>query len=513
MNTLLALLAISFGLSVVLTPVARRIALQLGLVDPPDQRRKLHPGPIAVSGGVAVFLAACGALALMLLSSTPFRQHLGEQSAGLWGLFWACLVISVVGFLDDCRAMRGRHKLLGQLVAVGIVMSSGVVVQQVHVFSWHIDLGLLALPFTAFWLLGAVNSLNLIDGMDGLLSCVGIIICLAMAVLGVWTGHWAAAAIACALAGALLGFLCFNFPPASIFLGDCGSMLVGLVVGVLAIQSSFKGPATVALAAPVVLLTIPIFDTLAAILRRKLTGRSIYATDRGHIHHCLSRYGLSGPGVLLLVSFLCLVTVVGMLASVALENEFLAVVAGLSVVVILVVGRLFGHAEFLLLKERLVQLLKSQTHGRRQGLIHQMSVRFQGSVNWAKLWQNLTAQAATLELRTVCLDVNAPAIQEGYHARWDRFQGNADAAAPWHAEFPLLVHNQHVGHLQITGERGEEAVGPKLTAIARWVEEIEEAVALRIPAPAPRVVRVPPAIPAGEPEPVCLELLANQVAS
>src|SRR5207302_10702498 len=120
-------------------------------------------------------------------------------------------------------------------VAVGIVLATGVVVQKIRVLGFDIELGLLAYPFTAFWLLGAINSLNLIDGMDGLLGCLGTIIVLAIGVMGAVSDHWVPAAVAFALAGALMAFLCFNFPPASIFLGDCGSMLVGLVIGVLAI--------------------------------------------------------------------------------------------------------------------------------------------------------------------------------------------------------------------------------------------------------------------------------------
>src|SRR5204863_5259620 len=133
---------------------------------------------------------------------------------------------------------------------------------------------------------------------DGLLSSVGLIICLAMGSMAFLTGSWATACVAMALAGAMLGFLRYNFPPASIFMGDCGSMLVGLVVGVLAIQGSLKGPATAALAAPLALLTIPIFDTLAAIVRRKMTGRSVYATDRGHLHDCMLQRGLTARHVL-----------------------------------------------------------------------------------------------------------------------------------------------------------------------------------------------------------------------
>src|SRR5262249_37584270 len=146
------------------------------------------------------------------------------------------VTICAVGVADDFRCIRVRHKLLGQLVAVGLVLAFGVRIESVRLFDWHVELGLLSLPFTVFWLLGAVNALNLLDGMDGLLGTVGGIISLALGVMALMHGNVAAAAVAFALGGAVLGFLPYNFPPASIFLGDCGSMLIGLAVGVLAIQ-------------------------------------------------------------------------------------------------------------------------------------------------------------------------------------------------------------------------------------------------------------------------------------
>src|SRR5437773_318504 len=217
------------------------------------------------------------------------------------------------------------------------------------------------------------------------------------------------AAIAAAMAGSLLGFLFFNFPPATIFLGDCGSMLIGLVVGVLAIESSLKGAATVALTVPAALLVIPILDTSAAIVRRKLTGRSIYATDRGHLHHVLLRHGLSNRGVLVLVGGLCLVAGVGAFLSLYMNSELYALVSALVVVVVLVATRLFGHAEFLLLKERLLAVVFAVRHGHEHGRVHQSTVRLQGSADWNDLWRHVTDCAEQLCLRAVRLDVNAPA--------------------------------------------------------------------------------------------------------
>src|SRR6266849_622065 len=351
------ILFVVFGLSLVfclfLTPLFRLLALRWNLVDKPDDRRKMHRQPIPVAGGIPILVSGCLALGAMLLMPNFLREMMLEDAHWLIGVLLAVLVICAVGVLDDFGYLRGRHKLAGQVLAAGIVIASGLVVRNIRIFGWNIELGNLSVPFTAFFLVGAINSLNLLDGMDGLLSIVGLIICPAMAAMALMGGYWSAAALAVALAGGLAGFLFYNYPPASIFLGDSGSMLIGLVVGVLAIQSSLKGAATVALAAPLAALTIPLLDTTAAILRRKLTGRSIYTTDRGHLHHCLLNRGLSTRYVLLVVSLFALLPVLGGVTNLAFNNELLAVTASVTAVSILVVARLFGNAELVLVCKRL----------------------------------------------------------------------------------------------------------------------------------------------------------------
>lgn len=476
MWTLLTILGSSFLLGLVLTQAARGLALRFGLVDQPDGRRKLHGRPIPVSDGVAIYLAACTTLAVACLWSQWLADRLAVEGQRLLGLLYASAFICVVGLVDDFRVLRGRHKLIGQIVAVAIVMYFGVIVRQIHVFGADWALGGWSYVFTGFLLLGAINSLNLIDGMDGLLGCVASIICLAMGMLAFVAGHFVAAAVAFALAGALFAFLCFNFPPASIFLGDCGSMMVGLVVGTLAINSSLKGSATVVLATPMAMFAIPIFDTLAAIIRRKLTGRSIYSTDRGHIHHCLLRSGLSTRKALFFLSFFCLLTVCAALASVALSSELLAVVSILAVAAILVFTRLFGHAEFLLIKERFIGLVVSFFSWGTNKDSHALEVRLQGSADWKELWRSLTACASKLDLKTVRLDVNAPAIYEGYHARWDRFDQDAETQTAWRFEIPLIVRGQAVGRLEVAGHRDDESARRKVAKIAKLAEDVENAV-------------------------------------
>jgi UDP-GlcNAc:undecaprenyl-phosphate GlcNAc-1-phosphate transferase len=474
-------LFVVFGLALavclLVTPLVRTVALSWGLVDEPDGRRKIHARPIPIAGGVAVLLTAAVVLAGAFSVAGPWRDAVSDRWLTLFGLAGAAIVIAVVGVADDYYGMRGRTKLLWQLLAVGIVMFCGVQVDKVRLFGQDHPLGLLAIPFTAFWLIGAINSLNLIDGMDGLLGCLGCIICASLAAMAYMNQHFHVAVIAIAMAGSLLGFLCFNFPPATIFLGDCGSMLIGLVVGVLAIESSLKGPATVALAAPAALLIIPILDTSAAIVRRKLTGRSIYTTDRGHLHHVLLRHGLSNGYVLLLVGALCLVAGSGAFLSLYYNSEALALVSALVVVGLLVATRLFGHAEFLLIKERILAVLFAVRYGHEQGRVHQSSVRLQGSANWKDVWQHVTTYAEQLQLRSVYLDVNAPSLHEGYHARWGRVPADAETPSFWRAEIPLAVRGQIVGRLEFTGQYGGNPIAEKITQVARIVEDVEMALA------------------------------------
>jgi UDP-GlcNAc:undecaprenyl-phosphate GlcNAc-1-phosphate transferase len=468
MLPLLCIFACSLLLSLALTPLARALAVRWGLVDHPDGRRKIQARPIPVAGGLAVLLAAAAAVGIAAL--LPLGEPLRGQPFPLLGLLAGALVIAAVGVVDDYRLLRGRHKLLGQSAAVAVVISCGVMVRSISLFGYGIDLGWFAVPFTAFLLLGAINSLNLLDGMDGMLSSVGVTVSLAMAVMAALAGHTAVAGVALALAGALLGFLRYNFPPASIYLGDSGSMVVGLVLGTLAILSSLKGPATVALSAPAVLLTLPIFDTAAAIVRRKLTGRSIYTTDRGHLHHCLLRSGLSVRHVLLLVFGCCLLTGAGVLASQAFNNEWIALSTGLSVILTLILTRLFGHAEALLIKERLLALAGALFRPRSGGEARQLEVRLQGSADWKEIWDRLIAGVEGLNICQLRLDVNAPALHEGYHARWDRAHDEGEALSLWRAEIPLTARGQPLGRLEVAGQPDQVPVWKKLAQLTDVVE-------------------------------------------
>jgi UDP-GlcNAc:undecaprenyl-phosphate GlcNAc-1-phosphate transferase len=474
MVELLVPAAVSFGLALALTPAIRSLALHLRLVDNPDGRRKLHGRSTPVAGGPILLLSVGPALLLAFLwPGSPLAQAevIGDH---ILGLLPAALVICSVGILDDLGRLRGRHKLAGQLLAVSIVVACGARIDRMRLFDADFDLGLLSIPFTLFFLLGAINSLNLIDGMDGLLTSVSLITCVSFGCVAILGGKDATACVAFALASALLAFLWFNFPPASIFLGDSGSMLIGLTLGVVAIDSSLKRPATIALATPAALLALPILDTLAAILRRKLTGRSIYSTDRGHLHHCLLRRLVQPRRVLLVVSACCVALGAGVVSGQVLGSEVLIVASGFVVVVMLIATRLFGHTELLLASQRLGSILRSLLRVLPAGEARQSEMRLQGTADWRELWLRITASAASLNLFHVRLDVNAPALGEGYHARWDRAHLlPEDEGGVWHASIPLAMGGHVIGELDIRGWHDERPMEHKIGSLACLLREFE----------------------------------------
>jgi UDP-GlcNAc:undecaprenyl-phosphate GlcNAc-1-phosphate transferase len=504
MLMLLVFFALSLGLSLLLTPLARALASQFGLTDKPDERRKLHDQAIPVGGGVAVLLASLATIGVMLLVDA-WRGELYEQvsqwlappwwdlgiivSGGnefhdhltLWlGLALASIFICGVGILDDRGYLRGRYKLLGQLVAIGILINAGLVVETIGIASIQenpIPLGIWSIPFTAFFLLGAINSLNLLDGMDGLLSTVALIVTLAFAGMSVMGDKWFTACVAVTIAGALLGFLRYNLPPASIYLGDAGSMLIGLVIGSLAIKSSLKGPACFALAAPVAVLVIPILDTTAAIFRRKLTGRSIYTTDRGHLHHCLLRQGFSKEMVLLFVAIFCLWAAGGAYLSITLNKEWLALLAALTVALALISMRWFGYGEMLLIGDRLRGMAASVVRSRGSIGPHHSAIQLQGCGAWTDQWATLTEAAEEMALKAMRLDINAPALHESYHGRWVNPCDEEDTEGgdtSWNVAIPLLWRGQTVGRLEVSGGRDDQPVWQKIATLTKLVDELEQ---------------------------------------
>lgn len=275
-------LALAFGIPLVLTPVIKWIAIRVGAVDRPGGR-KVHQVPVPCWGGVGIYLGfACAALLVL-----P-RDH------ALSGLLAGGLVILLVGMIDDWRGLTPWTKLAGQIFAAGILVFYGIKVDFVtNPLGGMVYLGVFSIPVTILWVVAITNALNLVDGLDGLAAGVAAISAGTVAVVSFTQGEPLVATCALILAAAALGFLPHNFHPAKIFMGDTGSMFLGFMLASLAAIGLTKSATAFSLILPILILGIPIFDMLFAIVRRVLTHQHIFTADRGHLHHRLLDLGLS----------------------------------------------------------------------------------------------------------------------------------------------------------------------------------------------------------------------------
>ncbi len=277
-------LALSAGISYLLTPWVKKLAVMMGAVDVPKDGRRMHDHPIPRMGGLAIVLAFCLCITLFV-----------EIDAQMRGMLLGALIILVVGMVDDCRALPAMPKLIAQIAAATIVVVHGCVVQCVTnpFMPGSVDLGILAGPLTVFWIVLMTNAVNFIDGLDGLAVGVSGISTMTMLILAWLLGEYPVAVMMAALLGACLGFLPYNFNPAQIFMGDTGATFLGFVMAVLSVQGLFKMYAVISFMVPFLILGVPFFDITFAVIRRLLRHQNPMTADRGHIHHRLMDMGLS----------------------------------------------------------------------------------------------------------------------------------------------------------------------------------------------------------------------------
>lgn len=298
------------------TPLASKIAWKVDAVDYPEKRR-INTTPIPRMGGIAVFLGLLVALLLQVFGyrylGWPFSIMPPRSRAISYPLLGvAILTIFVTGLLDDKFSLKPHQKLLGQVLAATLAAASGLVIGNIvsPVTGDFIELGIWTYPITVIYLVAYVNIFNLIDGLDGLASGIAVIASFTMFIIAFGGGRFDAAGLSIALAGACLGFLKYNFHPATIFLGDSGSMLIGFVLGTISLLNVTRIAGLTTIIIPLVIAGIPILDTFSAIIRRIRAHVSIGQADRGHIHHRLIAEGFDQKQAVLLMyawtSVLCI---------------------------------------------------------------------------------------------------------------------------------------------------------------------------------------------------------------
>ncbi|MFS0821599.1 glycosyltransferase family 4 protein [Bacillus sp. 1P02SD] len=289
---------ISFISTVILTPIIIKLAYKIGAIDLPNER-KVHQKGIPRIGGLAIIIGfSIGASFLSLYEYDNF--HI---------IFLSIIIMLLTGLLDDIYNLKPIYKFSGQLIAALLVVAVAQLKIEYVVLpsNFNLDFGFYSYLISLFWILALTNSINFIDGLDGLAAGVSIIALGSMLYLSIIDNHVLVVALAAIVIGSTLGFLLFNFHPAKIFMGDTGSQFLGFIIAIISIMGFYKSVTIFSLFIPIIILGVPLFDTFFAIMRRLLSKQSISKADRSHIHHRLLDFGFSHRESVSIIYCLCIV--------------------------------------------------------------------------------------------------------------------------------------------------------------------------------------------------------------
>lgn len=313
-------------ISFVMTPMARRLAIRVGAMDVPKETRKIHNKPMPYFGGLAIYVAIISCMFV----------YMPHNSTNYYIMAGATIIV-LAGVIDDMYDMPAKVKLLIQILAALVAIRGGV---QIHFITNPLsETGMsylfngLSFIITLFWIVGITNTINLIDGLDGLASGVASIAATTLLFTAARLGHDFIVMQCAIIAGASLGFLPFNFNPAKIFMGDTGSLLLGYMLAVTSVSGMVKSVAAIALAVPVFALGLPILDTAFAIIRRYLNKKPIMEADKDHLHHKLMRFGLNQRQTVLVMYFISML--LGSVSVIIADTEpFIGIMVATIVVIV-----------------------------------------------------------------------------------------------------------------------------------------------------------------------------------
>lgn len=323
----LLIILTTFIFTAVFIPVIKKIAEFIGAMDIPNER-KIHKTPIPRLGGLGIYGG-------FLLGYMLFGQHSVQMNAVLIGSF----IILITGIIDDIKPVPAKYKMLGQIAGAAVIpLYGGILLEDISAFGLYLNFGILSIPITILFIVSIINCINLIDGLDGLSSGITSIYFLTVGIIGLLLNNSNGLDITLTfiMLGSTLGYLLHNFPPAKIFMGDSGSMFLGYIIAVIALLG-FKNITLTSVIIPMLLLAIPIMDTLFAILRRLINHKPIGEPDKNHFHHQLLKLNLSKRKTVLIIY---LIDVLFALASIlyAIGNRMLGTnIYGIIIYVILLV--------------------------------------------------------------------------------------------------------------------------------------------------------------------------------
>lgn len=462
-----------------LTPLVILWAGKKGYVDRPDVR-KIHRIPIARVGGISIFLGAILAISSVLAVQNNIGESFRISVLEMMALLIGSVLVFLVGLYDDFKEAKIRTKLGVEILSALLVMGAGIHVEAIHIRGMPpISLGLWGYVITFVWIIGITNALNLIDGLDGLAAGISAIACGVMAALSIWQGNVMLAIIMLALVGSLTGFLLFNFYPARIFMGDSGSLFLGFVIATSSVLTASKAEALVGIGLPILVLGIPIFDTLFSILRRILQRRGIMSPDNGHFHHKLIERGFRQHHVAVVAYMITFgLTALGLFMLLTHSTGSIAVFLA-CLVLLLVVFRMAGIIEIKKTYSDIVgrvELAHAKRMERKQ--FEEAQLHFRDAQTFDQWWECLCRAAKILDFSRMSFEM-ARRDNRTKILAWQK-NGDSQAEVDEHLEELLNVKvpiaDRRKGEspcidIHIVSKGSLESVGRRIALFGRLTDE------------------------------------------
>ena len=425
---------VSLFMALLLTPLVGRLAIKAGAVSAP-RARDIHERAVPRLGGVAIAAAFFAPLLALSIIDTSVAQLLQKQPSLSIGLALGGAALGALGVADDTVGVRARTKLAVQLVVACFAYAMGFRIEAVSVpFIGVWEMGVFALPITALWIVGVVNAVNLIDGLDGLAAGVIFFAALTNFVIAVIGTQVFVAVVMAAIMGAMVGFLFYNFNPAHIFMGDSGSYFLGYLLATASLTGAMQKTSTaVSLLVPMVALGVPIFDTLFSMLRRTLERRSVFSPDRGHVHHRLIDMGITHRRAVILlygVSILLMVSAIAIALGRSWESGAALLVAS---VVITALIRFVGYFEYV----RLERSARTHAYDARTLALRQRLPELVAELAQPRSEEHVWGRLMAFAENTGCAFVSLVAREGQSERRWTATASAAESAERMRASFEL----------------------------------------------------------------------------
>lgn len=473
MYALVALGLLSLVFCLILTPICRDLSLKLNLVDQPDNHRKVHTRPIPRVGGIPIAISYVLALGVMMKFAPGGAAIAVRHKELLWSVLPAVGMVFLVGLIDDLFGMKAWHKLGGQVVAAVFAVYMGV---QIPLFDGQAAAHWIMFPLSVLWLVGCTNAFNLIDGLDGLASGVGLFATLTTLLAALLQGNWGLATATVPLVGCLLAFLRYNFNPASIFLGDSGSLTVGFLLGCFGVIWSQKSATLLGMLAPLMAFSLPLFEVGLSIGRRFLTRKPIFQPDRGHIHHRLLGFGLHPRSVALILYAACAIAATLSLLQSSLSYHLGGlIIVAFCLLSLLGIRRLdyieFHTASQVLRQGRILQLVQGEIHVQTFRRAMTLAETLEDS------WKVISKSSRDMGFCSVRMTVDGETFHESF------------AMQPAEQSWQIAIKLKRGGEIVLTKGRAE--VPPGLASFLKLLQESVEAKQAR---PEPVVTRVSPSL-------------------